>query len=90
MAELFNILEVFAEWKAEAKAKSNFIPYQSCEDLIHLVTTNIGIATVYLNEDKSSVTVQRRGGSNDYEHEFGGIRERNAKPAALDVQQGVA
>ena len=86
MAELFNILEVFAEWKAEAKAKSNFIPYQSYEDLIYLVTTNIGIATVYLNEDKIRVMVQIRGGSNGCEHEFGGIRERNAKPDALDVQ----
>ena len=33
--------------------------------------------------------IQRRGGSDDCEHEFGGIRERNAKPTALDVQQGV-
>ena len=52
--------------------------------------TNIGIATIYLKEDKSRVMVQRRGGSDDCEHEFGGIRERNAKPSALDVQQGVA
>ena len=52
--------------------------------------TNIGIATIYLKEDKSRLMVQRRGGSDDCEHEFGGIRERNAKPSALDVQQGVA
>ena len=58
--------------------------------MIHLVSTNIGIATVYLKEDKSRVMVQRRGGSDDCEHEFGGIRERNSKPTALDVQQGVS
>ena len=34
--------------------------------------------------------VQRRGGSDDCEHEFGGIRERNDKPSALDVQQVVS
>ena len=90
LTELLDILEVFAEWKAEAKAKANFIPLQSYEDLIHLVTTNVGIATVYLREDKSRVMVQRRGGSDDCEHEFGGIRERNDKPSALDVQQSVA
>ena len=30
------------------------------------------------------------GGSDDCEHEFGGIREKDDKPSALDVQQGVA
>ena len=90
LQELINILEVFAEWKAGAKTKSNFIPYQSYEDLIQLVTTLIGISTVYLKEDKSRTMVQRRGGSDDCEHEFGGIRERNAKPAALDMQQGLS
>ena len=34
--------------------------------------------------------VHRRGGSDDYDQEFGGIRKRNAKSAALDVQQSVA
>jgi len=34
--------------------------------------------------------VQRRGGSDDCEHKFGGIREKNDKPTDLDVQQGVA
>ena len=90
MIELISILEIFAEWKSEAKTKANFIPWQSYEDLILLVTTNIGIATIYLKEDKSRSMVQWRGGSDDCEHEFGGIRERKAKPTALDVQQGVA
>ena len=86
MQEFINILEVFAEWKANAKPKPNFIPYQSYEDLIQLVTTIIGVATVYLKVDKSRTMVQRRGGSDDCEHEFGGIRERNAKSAALDIK----
>ena len=34
--------------------------------------------------------VQRRVGSNDCKHGFGGIKERNTKPTALDIQQGVA
>ena len=88
--ELINILEIFAEWKSDSQTKANFIPWQSYEDLILLVTTIVGLATVYLKEDKSRVMVQRRGGSDDCEHEFGGIRERNSKPTALDVQQGVA
>ena len=50
----------------------------------------IDIATTYLKEDKSRVMVQRRGGSDDCEHEFGGIRENNDKPTALDVQQGIS
>ena len=33
--------------------------------------------------------VQRRGGSDDWEHEFQGIREKNDKPSALDVREGV-
>ena len=90
LQELIEILEVFAEWKAGAKFKANFIPWQSYEDLVQLVTTNIGIATIYLKEDKSRTMVQQRSGSDDCEHEFGGIRQRNAKPAALDIQQGVA
>ena len=80
----------YSEWKAESKTKANFIRYQSYEDLILLCTTMIGIATTYLKEDKSRVMVQRRGGSGGCEHEFGGIREKNDKPTALDVQQGVA
>ena len=88
--ELISILVIFAEWKAEAKTKAHFIPYQSYEDLIQLVTTIIGIATVYLKPNKSRVMVQRRGGSDDCEHEFGGIRQKNDKPSALDVQKGVA
>ena len=87
---MINILEIFAEWKSDSQTKANFIPWQSYEDLILLVTTIVGLATVYLKEDKSRVMVQRRGGSDDCEHEFGGIRERNSKPTALDVQQGVA
>ena len=87
---MISILEIFAEWKTEAKAREHFIPYQSYEDLIQLVTTIVGIATVYLKTDKSRVMVQRRGGSDDCEHEFGGIREKNDKPSALDVREGVA
>ena len=90
MQELINILEVFAEWKAHAKTKQNFIPYQSYEDLIQLVTTIIGVATVYLKVDKIRTMVQRRGGSDDCEHKFGGTRERIAKPTALDIQQGLS
>ena len=90
MKELIEILELFSEWRAASKAKANFIPYQSYEDLLLLVTTLIGIASVYLKADKSRTMVQRRGGSDNCEREFGGIRERNAKPAALDVQQSVA
>ena len=90
LKQLLEILELFSEWKAESKTKANFIPYQSYEDLIHLCTTMIGISTTYLKEDKSRVMVQRPGGSDDCEHEFGGIREKNDKPTALDVQQGVA
>ena len=69
--EVISILEIFAEWKAEAKTRAHFIPYQSYEDLIQLVTTIIGIATVYLKTDQSRIMVQRRGGSDDCEHEFG-------------------
>ena len=69
---------------------ANFILYQSYDDLILLCTTMIGIATTYLEEDNSRVVVQRRGGSDDCEHEFGGICEKNDKPIALDVQQGIS
>ena len=85
LQDLINILDIFAEWRSEAKPKANFIPYQSYEDLIYLITINIGIATIYLKEDKSRTMVQRHGDSDNCEHEFGGIRERNAKPSALDV-----
>ena len=90
LKELLEILELFAEWKTESKTKVNFIPYQLYEDLILLCTTMIGIASTYLKVDKTRIMVQRRGGSDDCEHEFGGIREKNDKPTALDVQQGVA
>ena len=71
--ELIPVLEIFADWKLEAKTKANFIPYQSYEDLIQLISTNVGIPTIYLKEDKIIAMVQRHGGSDDAEHEFGGI-----------------
>ena len=83
LQDLINILDIFAEWKLEAKKKANFIPYQSYEDLIHLITTNIDVANIYLKENKSRTIVQRRGGSGNCEHEFEVIRERNTKPFAM-------
>ena len=65
LKELINILEIFAEWTSEAKTKVAFIPWQSYEDLILLITTNIGIATIYLKEDKIRPMVQRHGGSDN-------------------------
>ena len=90
LQDLINILNIFAEWKSEAKTKANFIPYQFYEDLVHLITANIVIATIYLKEDKSRTIVQRRDDIDNYEHEFGGIRERNTMSSVLDVQQGAA
>ena len=43
----------------------------------------IGIASTYPKEDKTRVMVQRRGGSDDCEHEFGGIREKTINPQLL-------
>ena len=85
------ILELFCEWRLETKHdKNNFLPWQTFDDLYHLVMGIVGVSITYLKENGSNVLVQRRSGSDDVENEIAGVRERNAKPTALDVCQSIA
>ena len=55
-----------------------------------MVFAIIGIARSYLLKDKTRTMVQRRGGSDDCEHEFAGIKVRNQKPTQGDARAHVA
>ena len=89
--ELFEIFIFFAEWKKESgKNKTNFISWQSYQDMAWLVFGLIGKVKTYLKEDKSRTMVQRREGTDDCEHDFAGIRSRNSRPSALDARQYTA
>ena len=58
LEELFEVLDLFCEWKIEAEDNTKqYIPWQSHEDLVLLVTSIVGIAKTYLKEDKSRTMV---------------------------------
>ena len=62
--ELFEILDVFCEWKEEANNNTKeLIPWQSFEDIVWLVSGIVGISKTYLKEDGTRIMVQRNGGT---------------------------
>lgn len=79
--ELFDILRVVEEWKAECGGlNAKFITKQTYEDLLWLVYGLAGVASYYLKEDRSLSIDQGRLGSDIMEHFFSMIRDSNSNP----------
>jgi hypothetical protein len=79
--ELFDILRVVEEWKAECGGfNAKFITKQTYEDLLWLVYGIAGVASYYLKEDRSLSIDQGRLGSDIMEHFFSMIRDNNSNP----------
>ena len=84
--ELHCILLLFAEWRNECKTKDEFITRESWDDLCWLVYGIEGLAKDYLCLDKSIMMMQRRGGSDVCENEFGAFRQSNSNGSEFDIR----
>ena len=83
VAELFDILRVFAEWQGQCKGKGNrikFITYQIFDDLRYMVSGIAAHASLFLKEDKSNVMRQERHETYCCEHFFSKCRYINSNP----------
>ena len=72
---LEEILIIFKEWHDNRRNETECIPTSLYKSLCWLVYGMTGVVT-YLSEDKSYFMVQRRGGTNNFEHEFVRIKNK--------------
>ena len=82
---------MFAKWKQEVgKETSKFIPWQMFEDLTYLVGGIVGLTSTYLKTNNYCMILQSRLGSDNVEHKFLGICQKNSAPNTLNFCNMVA
>ena len=93
VAELFDILRVFAEWRGQCKGKGNsskFITYQTFDDLRYMVFGIAAHASLFLKDDKSNVMRQERHGTDCCEHFFSKCRYINSNPTMQQQRENAS
>ena len=89
--ELFDILRVFEEWKAECGGFTEaFVTQYTYEDLVWMVFGVAAHASLYLKEDGSHKMHQGRSGTDVCEHFFSMIRYINSNPTMQQAREGAS
>eukprot|EP00985_Skeletonema_marinoi_P002567 scaffold1057_cov203-Skeletonema_marinoi.AAC.15 len=94
--ELFDILKLFEDWKADTEKYGKKFTYEyitryTYEDLVWMVFGVAAVAVLYLNSDGSIVMHQGRSGSDVVcEHFFAMIRYINQNPTMMQCREAAS
>lgn len=92
IAELEEILIIFADWKEETRVAKNpwaCFSHEIFNDLCWIVYGLKRVAMFYLDDDQRWGMVQSRGETDDVEHAFSHLRSKNSNPTIMDCNRSL-